>query len=88
MLPFTKTTDSPIAIGSDTDYSTDEKIVGTWIDGKPLYQRVVIGTTGNSNSWSVIETLGTTCVIRTAKCYLTYDGGIIESGYSSGGPTK
>jgi len=37
---YTKTTDSPIAIGSDTDYSTDEKIVGTWIDGKPLYQRL------------------------------------------------
>lgn len=38
---YTKTTDSAIAIGSDTDYSTEEKIVGTWIDGSPLYQKTV-----------------------------------------------
>lgn len=38
-IQYTKTTDSPISIGLDTDYSTDEKIVGTWIDGKPLYQK-------------------------------------------------
>ena len=38
-LTYTKTTDSAIAIGNDTDYSTTEKIVGTWIDGKPLYQK-------------------------------------------------
>ena len=40
---FTKTTDAANSfnIGSDTDYSTDEKIVGTWIDGKPLYQKTV-----------------------------------------------
>jgi len=38
-IQYTKTTDSAISIGSDTDYSTEEKIVGTWIDGKALYQR-------------------------------------------------
>ena len=36
---YTKNTDSAISIGSDTDYSTTEKIVGTWIDGKPIYQK-------------------------------------------------
>lgn len=25
-------------------YSTTEKIVGTWIDGKPIYQKTVVGT--------------------------------------------
>ena len=44
-IQYTKTTDTSIEIGSDTDYSTTEKIVGTWIDGKPLYQKTVIGTT-------------------------------------------
>jgi hypothetical protein len=39
LIQYTKTTDQSIAIGSDTDYSTTEKIVGTWIDGKPLYQK-------------------------------------------------
>lgn len=38
---YTKTTDSVVYIGEDTDYSTDEKIVGTWIDGKPLYQKTI-----------------------------------------------
>lgn len=41
-LQYTKTSDSPVAIGSDTDYSTTEKIVGTWIDGKPLYQKTCL----------------------------------------------
>ena len=50
-LQYTKTTDSPISIGSDTDYSTEEKIVGTWIDGKPLYQKVVqVGALTNTSS--------------------------------------
>lgn len=26
------------------NYSTDEKIVGTWIDGKPLYQKTIVDT--------------------------------------------
>lgn len=38
-IRYTKTTDAAVYIGSDTDYSTDEKIVGTWIDGKPIYQK-------------------------------------------------
>jgi hypothetical protein len=40
---YTKTTDSPISIGNDTDYSTEEKIIGTWIDGKPIYQKTITG---------------------------------------------
>lgn len=43
-LQYTKTTDTPISIGEDTDYSTEEKIVGTWIDGKPLYQKTIEDT--------------------------------------------
>lgn len=38
-VQYTKTSDSPVAIGSDTDYSTTEKIVGTWVDGKALWKR-------------------------------------------------
>ena len=30
---------------TENSYSTTEKIVGTWIDGKPLYQKTFIGTT-------------------------------------------
>ena len=38
-IQYTKTTDPAVEIGDDTDYSTTEKIVGTWIDGKPVYQK-------------------------------------------------
>ena len=38
-IQYTKVSDTAISIGSDTDYSTEEKIVGTWIDGKPIYQK-------------------------------------------------
>lgn len=33
-------------------YSTEEKIVGTWIDGKPIYRRVLKAT---SNSISIAD---------------------------------
>lgn len=41
ILRYTKTTDSAMSIGTPNDYSTTEKIVGTWIDGKPLWQKTV-----------------------------------------------
>lgn len=41
ILQYTKTTDSAVAIGNDTDYSTSEKIIGTWTNGKPVYQKVI-----------------------------------------------
>lgn len=55
LLKYTKTTDSAVEIGSDTDYSTTEKIVGTWIDGKPLYQKTVATTQSfslSASNWS------------------------------------
>lgn len=38
-VQYTKVTDTAISIGEATEYSTDEKVVGTWIDGKPIYQK-------------------------------------------------
>ena len=53
VLQYTKTTDSSVEIGVDTDYSTEEKIVGTWIDGKPLYQKTIeVNITLSSDSWA------------------------------------
>lgn len=65
ILKYTKTTDSPISIGSDTDYSTTEKIVGTWIDGSPVWQNTV--STGGS-----VPT-GATLILRTAMASTGYD---------------
>ena len=55
-IQYTKTTDttSPVEYAAPNDYSTSEKIVGSWIDGKPLYQRTVEFSTGqtiNASSW-------------------------------------
>lgn len=48
-IQYTKTTDPAVSIGNDTDYSTTEKIVGTWIDGKPIYQKTIETTTPSDN---------------------------------------
>jgi hypothetical protein len=40
-LKYTKTADTAISIGEATEYSTDEKVVGTWIDGKHVYQKTI-----------------------------------------------
>lgn len=38
-------------------YSTDEQIIGRWIDDKPLYRKVITGTLPNSNTdWVTIYT--------------------------------
>lgn len=38
-------------------YSTEEKVVGTWIDGKPIYRKVVQTTTPTTaNVWTDIDT--------------------------------
>ena len=55
-VQYTKTTDSAQSIGIDTDYSTTEKIVGTWIDGKPLYQKTInFGTLPNGTTDSPVS---------------------------------
>ena len=55
-INYTKSTDSPVSIGNDTDYSTTEKIIGTWIDGKPIWQKTIdLGsniTVGNGDTWT------------------------------------
>lgn len=48
-LYYTKTTDVPGSGKWSTygvpnhHYSTDEQVIGTWIDGKPLYEKVISG---------------------------------------------
>ena len=37
-------------IQKNANYSTTEQVIGTWIDGKPLYQKVVSNTFGSVGS--------------------------------------
>lgn len=33
------------------DYTTDEQLIGTWIDGKPLYQKTIVINVDKSKTW-------------------------------------
>ena len=49
--------------GGSTNYSTEEQVVGTWIDGKPLYQKTyVYSSTIPNNTWVAIGTLSSDIV--------------------------
>lgn len=61
-LPPGGTTDQVLAKASDADgdvkwadvggeiYSTEETRIGTWIDGKPVYRRVILTTSPNNST--------------------------------------
>lgn len=44
------------AYGERPNFSTSEKVVGTWSDGRPLYQRNISGITVPNNSSLTVET--------------------------------
>ena len=76
-LKYTKSTDSAISIGEETEYSTSEKIVGSWIDGKPIYQKTInFGSLPNASDKSVahgISSIGYVVDIKgTAKSGSSY----------------
>jgi hypothetical protein len=61
---YTKTTDVPGSGSWGTDgvpmvhYSTDEKVIGTWIDGKTLYERTFTFSSAlsiPSNTWTLTD---------------------------------
>lgn len=58
-LRYTKTTDVAgsgnwTPLGKPTvHYSTEEQVIGTWIDGKPLYQKTVDQTIGSDADYTV-----------------------------------
>lgn len=52
MIPNCKQTENRLnKLENNNVYSEEEQVIGTWIDGKPLYRKlVVINFTGN-NGW-------------------------------------
>lgn len=54
-------------------YSTEEQRIGTWIDGKPLYQKTILGTTNTSHG-GTIPTLefDYTIQVQSYECRMTY----------------
>ena len=53
--------------GGSTNYSLDEQVVGTWIDGKPLYQKTIDCGKGLNNNLKTIAhgILNIDTIIRT-----------------------
>lgn len=80
-LYYTKTSDSAnsYALSSENDYSTSEKIVGTWTGGQTLYQRTYTGT-APSDSGSVVITSGlSSYTIRKIDGMVKQSGGLLQS---------
>ena len=59
-LCYTKTTDSAnsFKFGNENDYSTAERIVGTWIDGKYIYQKTINVTLPSSAGTETYTNIG------------------------------
>lgn len=57
VMQYTKTSDAANSYNysNENDYSTSEKIVGTWVDGSTLYQKTYIGTTSSSGSSTTVD---------------------------------
>lgn len=65
LVPIASLTKAITPLGAGDCYSTEERQVGCWTDGKPLYQRSFITTTSNSNSVAkILVDLGATCEIK------------------------
>ena len=58
-------------------YSTEEQVVGTWIDGRTLYEKTFTGLSTNTNGTSWVEVVGTDIdnlnEIVNASIYATVD---------------
>lgn len=68
-----------IYINPSLDYSTDEKVVGTWIDGKPLYQKIVtISTASNITDTEQAENVVTISNVSIENGWIV--GGYIDNG--------
>ena len=61
--------------GGSIDYSTSEQRIGTWIDGKPLYQKTV--TVPNTSAWSNNSTFSNG--VSDADMIWVYDGFIYDN---------
>ena len=60
------------------EYSTNETVIGTWIDGKPIYRRVII----RSNSQTIASSWANLFELSNAESIInlrTYSDGFIES---------
>ncbi len=84
-LYYTKTTDQA---GSGiytpqgqlaVHYSTEEHVIGTWIDGKPLYEKTITGTTSATSDNTILANLQGIDNVVNMTGYIKGTGRIITS---------
>lgn len=85
MLPIESgsATNTKAYIDNIADYSTSEKAVGKWIDGRTVYQKVILINDTISNSWVDADTISGIARIISAE-FLVYEGGARGSGVRQG----
>lgn len=79
-VQYTKSTDAANSFNyaSENDYSTSETIVGTWVDGKTLYQRTYSKTL-TSGTNDTVGTLPSTAKPKHVSAFIVYNSaGSIE----------
>lgn len=62
--------------GSEVHYSTEEQLIGTWIDDKPLYQKTLTYNTTislNDSSWTTIPFTDVPSMEYCAVIFMTTD---------------
>lgn len=74
-----------IFVDEGCNYSIDEKVVGTWIDGKPVYQKTYI--VSNVTSGKIIEDYSQKQMIDYSGVYLHTDGNRLHFPYYHGSTT-
>lgn len=70
--PFTPSVAGSVSSASN-NYSEEEQVIGTWIDGKPIYRQVITGVIPLVGMESVIKT------INLAKQMILIDGYIVKN---------
>lgn len=71
-----------IFMDAGSNYSTEEQVVGTWIDGKPIYQKVISTTDLPNNSTKTIA-IDSSFVVQQIFAYANNsDGAVFVIGHS------
>ena len=83
-IKYTKTTDSAVTtVDQDPNkYSTEEKIIGEWIDGKPIYQKTWNGSFALSTNAVVINSIQVPNAGTMVGAELVSDDGIVGDRYA------
>lgn len=57
--------------GMSDVYSTEETVIGTWINGEPLYRKVIVTDTVNLSAGShKLANLDASCLVKSLRCLL------------------